>query len=71
MSALKVTQTKSGEGRLPEHRATLRGLGLGKLGKTRLLPDTPATLGMLRKVNYLVEWEKVDAEFKPFGKRKH
>jgi large subunit ribosomal protein L30 len=69
MSALKVKQVKSGEGRYPEHRATLRGLGLGKIGKTRILPDNPATRGMIRQIAYLVEWEQVDAEFKPFGKR--
>ena len=26
-----------------------------------LLPDTPATMGMIEKVAYLVRWERVDA----------
>ncbi len=30
MATIKVTQTKSSIGRLPKHKATLRGLGLVK-----------------------------------------
>ena len=33
---------------------TLIGLGLNKIGRTRDLPDTPATRGMIRKVQHLV-----------------
>jgi large subunit ribosomal protein L30 len=35
-------------------RATLIGLGLNKIGRTRDLPDTSATRGMIRKVQHLV-----------------
>ena len=57
---LKVTQTKSGIGRSPKQRATLKGLGLTRLGRERILPDTPATRGMIAKVAHLVEWEEVN-----------
>ncbi|ALS97258.1 50S ribosomal protein L30 [Lacimicrobium alkaliphilum] len=52
---IKVKQTKSAIGRLPKHRATLTGLGLGRIGRVRELEDTPAVRGMINKVNYMVE----------------
>jgi large subunit ribosomal protein L30 len=33
----------------------LRGLGLGKIGRTRTLEDTPAVRGMIRAARNLVE----------------
>ena len=35
-------------------RTTLTGLGLNKIGRVRDLPDSPATRGMIRKVQHLV-----------------
>ncbi|MEM1409148.1 MAG: 50S ribosomal protein L30 [Pseudomonadota bacterium] len=35
--------------------ATLRGLGLGKIGRERELEDTPAIRGMIHKVRHMVE----------------
>jgi len=35
--------------------ATLKGLGLGKIRRTRTLEDTPAVRGMIRAVKHLVE----------------
>ena len=52
---IQVQQTKSGIGRLPKHRATLRGLGLNKMHKTRELEDTPAIRGMIAKIPHMVE----------------
>lgn len=57
---LKVTQTKSGIGRSPKQRATLKGLGLTRMGRPSILPDTPATRGMIAKVAHLVEWQEVN-----------
>lgn len=37
------------------HRATVRGLGLRKLGSVRELEDTAAVRGMINKVDYLVK----------------
>jgi len=68
MPAIRVKLVR-GLAACPEsHRVTVRGLGLKKHGSWKLLPDTPATLGMIRKVHYLVEWERVDEE-PPAGRK--
>ncbi|RUO76557.1 50S ribosomal protein L30 [Idiomarina tyrosinivorans] len=54
---IKVTQTRSSIGRLPKHKATLRGLGLRRIGHTVELEDTPAVRGMVNQVNYMVKVE--------------
>jgi len=53
--ALKVTQVRSGIGTKPKHRGTLRALGLGRIGKTNVLPDRPEIRGMIARVPHLVE----------------
>ncbi|KAA5735577.1 50S ribosomal protein L30, partial [Acinetobacter baumannii] len=55
MATIKVTQTKSSIGRLPKHKATLRGLGLRKINHTVELEDTPCVRGMINKVYYMVK----------------
>ena len=62
MSAIKVKLVRGLAGCPAPHRVVVRGLGLGKRDSTRLLPDTPAILGMIDKVSYLVAWERVDAQ---------
>lgn len=59
MSDLKVTQIKSSIGVKPKHRGTLRALGLGRIGKTHVLPDRPEIRGMLARVPHLVKVEEV------------
>ena len=49
-----VQQTGSPIGRPGEQRATLKGLGLDKIGRERTLEDTPAVRGMIAKVAHLV-----------------
>ncbi len=56
---LRVTQIASGCGRKPGQQATLIGLGLNKLRRTRELTDTPSVRGMLRKVAHLVKVESL------------
>ena len=51
---IKVEQVGSPQRRHFDQRQTLIGLGLNKIGRTRDLPDTPATRGMIRKVQHLV-----------------
>lgn len=51
---LKVTQIGSPIGRHSSQRATLVGLGLNKMHRTRELEDTPAVRGMINKVKHLV-----------------
>jgi len=53
--ALKVTQVKSQIGTKPKHRGTLRALGLGRIGKTNVLPDRPEIRGMIARVPHLIE----------------
>jgi large subunit ribosomal protein L30 len=69
MAAIKVTLVKSMSGHTQKHRDTLRGLGLTRRGMTRILPDTPATRGMIKQVAYLLEVSETAEAFKPFGKR--
>ncbi len=54
---LKVTQVGSPIGRRGDQRATLVGLGLNKMHRTRELEDTPAVRGMINKVKHLVRVE--------------
>ena len=55
---IKVTQTKSGIGRRPKHKATLVGLGLRRIGHTVTLEDTPSVRGMINAVYYMVKVEE-------------
>ncbi|HZD92118.1 MAG TPA: 50S ribosomal protein L30 [Pseudolabrys sp.] len=54
VKTIKVEQTGSPLRRSDDQRATLVGLGLNKIGRVRELPDTPATRGMIRKVQHMV-----------------
>jgi large subunit ribosomal protein L30 len=56
---IKVTQIHSSINRRADQRATLIGLGLNKLNRSRVLVDTPAVRGMLVKVGHLVRVEDV------------
>ena len=57
MTTFKVTQVKSQIGQTEQHRGTLRALGLGRIGKTAEVKESPASAGMLRKVRHLVRVE--------------
>lgn len=52
---LKITLRRSEIGCTQRQRATLRGLGLFRIGKTVLRHDSPSLQGMLRKVSHLIE----------------
>jgi large subunit ribosomal protein L30 len=55
---VRVTQTKSAIGRLPKHKATLRGLGLRRIRHTVELEDTPSVRGMINAVYFMVKVEE-------------
>ncbi len=55
---VKVTQVGSPIRRRRDQRATLIGLGLNKMHKTRVLEDTPSVRGMIDKVSHLVRIEE-------------
>jgi large subunit ribosomal protein L30 len=54
---IKVTQIRSSIGRLPKHKATLRGLGLRRINHTVELEDTACVRGMINQVQYMVKVE--------------
>ena len=54
---IRITQVGSAIGRPKDQRATLIGLGLNKLNRTRVLENTSAVRGMVNKVKHLVQVE--------------
>ena len=50
-----VKQVGSPIRRPQDQRATLIGLGLNKMNKTRELEDTPSIRGMVNKISHMVE----------------
>jgi large subunit ribosomal protein L30 len=50
-----VRQIRSANRKPAIQTVTLKGLGLGKIRRTRTLEDTPAVRGMIRAVQHLVE----------------
>ena len=58
MATIKVTQTGSPIRREKDQRATLVGLGLNKMHRTRELQDSPEVRGMIRKVAHMVKVEE-------------
>jgi len=59
MAKIKVSLVRSTIGALPKHRATVRSLGLRKIGSSKVHEDTPAVNGMIRNVSHLVTVENV------------
>ena len=55
---VRVTQIGSPIGRRGDQRATLVGLGLNRMNRTRELEDTPAVRGMINKVRHLLRVEE-------------
>jgi large subunit ribosomal protein L30 len=56
---VKVKQIRSAIGRGKKQQATLKGLGLGKVGSEKVLVDTPAVRGMINQVSHMVEVQEV------------
>jgi large subunit ribosomal protein L30 len=59
MTQLKVTLRKSTIGQPERHAENLKGLGLRRIGQSRLLENTPAVRGMVKAVIHLVQVEEV------------
>jgi large subunit ribosomal protein L30 len=57
---VKVTQIGSPIGRTEDQQATLIGLGLNKLRRSRELEDTPSVRGMINKVRHLLRVDGVE-----------
>lgn len=57
MGQVKVTQVKSAIDRSKRQKDTLKALGLRKMHQTVTHNATPQILGMIKKVNHLIEVE--------------
>ena len=60
MGRLKVTQLRSKVGGRPEHRETLRSLGLKRIGDVVVKEDLPESRGMVKAVRHLILVEEVE-----------
>jgi large subunit ribosomal protein L30 len=60
--AIRIRQVRSTIGTKPKHRATLRALGLGRIGRSVVHEDNPSIRGMLAKVAHLVVVEPLEVE---------
>jgi len=56
-ATIKVTQIKSTNGRLKNHKASVVGLGLRRIGHTVEVEDTPSVRGMINTAYYLLRVE--------------
>ena len=59
MAKIKIRLIRSTIGTLPSQRATVRSLGLRKIGSTTEKEASPAIMGMVRAVSHLVKVEDV------------
>ena len=57
MDKLKVTLIRSVIGRPQNQREIVKGLGLGKVNSSVVVPDNAAMRGAIRKINHLVDVE--------------
>ena len=54
IGTLRVTLVRGLMGKKPDHRATVRGLGLKWRMHSVELQDTPQTRGMINKIGYML-----------------
>jgi large subunit ribosomal protein L30 len=55
---LKITLVRSPIGNTERHKATIRALGLRKIGQSVEQKDSPTVRGMIAKVNHLIKVEE-------------
>lgn len=56
---LKVTLVKSMNGRLKNHKACVRGLGIRRMHQSVEVSGTPENMGMINKAYYMLKVEEV------------
>lgn len=59
---LKLTQVRSPAGRQAYQRATLKGLGLDKMWRSRTVVDTPSNRGRIDAVKHLLVVEPAQGD---------
>lgn len=52
---IRIKQVGSPIRSIDKHSQTLIGLGLGRIGRERVLENTPAVRGMIRVVQHLIK----------------
>ena len=55
---IKVVQVRSSIGSTSRQKASLLGLGLTRIGRERILEDSPSVRGMITKVSHLVRFSE-------------
>ena len=60
---LKIRLVKSPIGYEKDQKATLKALGLRKVGRTVLKPDNPQIRGMINKCIHLVAVEEINVDY--------
>ena len=55
MATVTIVQTGSPIRRGKDQRATLKGLGLDRIGRKSVLEDSPSVRGMIAKVAHMVQ----------------
>jgi len=66
---VKLTYVHSSIGANYHQKATVRTLGFRKLHQSRVVPNTPSLVGMLRSVAHLVKVEPAEAPTSPFAEK--
>lgn len=56
---INITQIKSSIGILPKHKATLKGLGLRRIGHTVKRKNSSALQGMIKLVSYMLVLKEI------------
>lgn len=59
MAKLEITLTRSKIGRLEKHIKTVEALGLKKIGQTVVKEATPAILGMVKSIDFMLDVKEV------------
>jgi len=59
MAKIKISLVRSTISALPKQRATVRSLGLRKIGSSTIQESTPAIMGMVKAVSHLIQVEDV------------
>ncbi len=59
MKKVKVKLVRGLAGKRERHKKTVWSLGLRKPGQEVIKEATPQIMGMIKSVDYLVEWEEV------------
>ncbi|MFM1525635.1 50S ribosomal protein L30 [Helcococcus ovis] len=59
MAKLEIKLIKSKIGRLEKHIRTVEALGLRKIGQTVVKEATPAILGMVKSIDFMLEVKEV------------